>query len=241
KKWVLYAADGKYKIGNFDGKKFTEEQNLRTYDNGGTAMFYASQTYNNIPANDGRRIQIGWARINIDSMPFNQCMAFPTELKLKKAFDGYRLCPTPVTEIKTLYKDSHKYSDIVLIEDSIGFRAPVKGDVLHVLAKFERGDSREFGLNINGYELSYNNLFNEFNKINYPIEDKKILKIEAIVDKAIAEVFVNDGELYFVRPLNSVMAEKQVKAFARGFNSEYKSILKKLEIHELNSIWLENR
>ena len=53
--------------------------------------------------------------------------------------------------------------------------------------------------------------------------------------------FVNDGELYFVRPINSVMVEKQVKAFARSFNSKSKSILKKLEIHEFNAIWLENR
>ncbi|WP_018612041.1 DUF4980 domain-containing protein [Segetibacter koreensis] len=240
KKWVVYAADGKYKVGNFDGKKFTEEQNLKTYDNGGMATFYASQTYNNIPDRDGRRIQIGWARINIDSMPFNQCMAFPTELKLKKSFDGYRLCPTPINEIKNLYKKSHTYNNIVLNEEHPDYTAPVNGDVIHVIAEFERGDSREFGLNINGYELSYNNLFNELNKINYPIEDKKIFKIEAIVDKAIVEVFINDGELYFIRPLNSVAAEKQVKAFAHTFNKESKSILKKLEVDELNSIWPEN-
>lgn len=41
------------------------------------------------------------------------------------------------------------------------------------------------------------------------------------------------------RPLNS--AEKQVKAFTHAFNGESKSILKKLEIYDLNSVWLENR
>ncbi|HEX8279348.1 MAG TPA: hypothetical protein VF540_11660 [Segetibacter sp.] len=52
---------------------------------------------------------------------------------------------------------------------------------------------------------------------------------------------MNDGELYFARPLISVMAENQVQAFTRRFNSESKSILTTLEIHELNTICLENR
>lgn len=240
KKWVIYAADGKYKVGDFDVKKFTEQQNFRTYDNGGST-FYASQTYNNIPEKDGRRIQIGWSRITTPNMPFNQCMSFPTELKLKKSFDGYRLCPAPVKEIKGLYKTNNVFNNIILSKDKPDFTAPVKGDVMHVIAEFERGDSHEFGMNINGYEITYSNLFNDLNKLNYPVADNKVFKIEAIADKAIIEVYINDGELYFVRPLNSVDAEKQIKAFARGGEPGHKSILKKLEVHELNSVWQEKR
>ncbi len=237
RKWVIYAADGKYKVGDFDGKTFTPEQDFRTYDNGST--FYASQTYNNIPKNDGRRIQIGWARIPLEKMPFNQCMTFPTELKLRKSFDGYRLCPKPISELKTLYQNNNVYNDIVLNKEKSSFTAPVKGDVLHVIAEFERGDSPEFGLNINGYELTYSNFFNDFNKVNYPVSETSLFKIEAIVDKAIVEIFVNDGELYFVKPLNSVSGEKQIKAFVNGVGDNRKTILKKLEVHELNSVWQE--
>ena len=236
KKWVLYAADGKYKVGSFDGKKFTPEQDFRTYDNGGA--FYASQTYNNIPESDGRRIQIGWARIPLENMPFNQCMTFPTELKLKKSFDGYRLCPKPVDAIKTLYKKDNVYTNILLNEEKDSLVAPANGEIIHVIAEFERGDSREFGLNINGYELTYSNLFNNFNQINYPVAADSVFKIEAIVDKAILEVFVNDGELYFVKPFHSNGAV-QLKAFAKGVEGGRKSVLKKLEMHELKSVWLE--
>lgn len=238
KKWVIYAADGKYKVGDFDGKKFSVAQDFRTYDNGGA--FYASQTYNNIPQTDGRRIQVGWARIPLEGMPFNQCMTFPTELYLKKAFDGYRLCPKPVREIQTLYKNNEVHNDIVLNKEKPVFAASATGDVVHVTAEFERGDSREFGLAINGYELSYNNLFNEFNKINYPVSPDSLFKIEVIVDKAIIEVFVNDGELYFVKQYNSVNAEKSIHAFAKGVEEGRKSILKKLEVHELKPVWTKN-
>ncbi len=237
KKWVIYAANGKYKIGNFNGEKFTVEQDFRTYDNGGA--FYASQTYNNIPAADSRRIQIGWARIPLLNMPFNQCMTFPTELKLKKSFDGYRLCPQPIKEIKTLHKGNHIYNDIILNESAQTYTAPVKGDVLHIVAEFERGDASEFGLNINGYELTYSNLFQDFNKINYPVAEDSVFKIEAIVDKTIAEIFINNGDLYFVKPLNTTGAEKIIKAYANGLEGGHKTILKKLEVNELNTVWKE--
>jgi sucrose-6-phosphate hydrolase SacC (GH32 family) len=59
------------------------------------------------------------------------------------------------------------------------------------------------------------------------------------VDKAIVEIFVNDGALYFVKQLNSVNAEKQIKAFVNGVEDKRKTILKKLEVHELNSVWSE--
>ena len=234
-KWVIYAADGKYKVGDFDGKKFTVEQDLRTYDNGD--VFYASQTYNNIGLNDGRRIQVGWARIQFDSMPFNQCMTFPTELALKKSFDSYRLCPRPVREIRTLHKNSKVFKDIVLDEKNSSFTSPVNGDVLHLVAEFKPGDSPEFGLNINGFELAYSNFFNRLNKVNYPLAQGADIKMEVIVDKAIIEIFINDGELYFVEALNSVKAEKLLKAYAKGLEGGRKTILKKLEVNELASVW----
>lgn len=250
-KWVMYGANGEYLIGDFDGKKFTTEQNFKTYDHGGA--FYASQMYNNIPAQDGRHIQIGWGRgIDLEGMPFNQCMTFPTQLKLRKTFDGLRLCPKPIQEISSLYKKSHSFENELIKTDS-NFTAPVQGDVLHIVAEFERGDATLFGMNINGYTLAYDNLFGEFinfpdeaerenfsesNKTNYVVPDNELLKMEVIVDKAILEVFVNDGELYYVVPLNSVGADKSLEIFAKG-DAEHKTILKKLEVHELHSVWPE--
>lgn len=248
-KWIMYGASGEYLVGDFDGKQFIMEQNFKTYDHGGA--FYASQMYNNMPAQDGRHIQIGWGRgIDLEGMPFNQCMTFPTQLTLRETFEGLRLCPKPIQEISSLYKKSHSFQDKILTADS-NFTAPVQGDVLHIISEFERGDATSFGLNINGYTLAYDNLFGEFinfpgeaerenfseaNKTNYVVPVDALLKMEAIVDKAILEVFINDGELYYVIPLNSVEAVKNVEVFAKG-GAEHKTILKRLEVHELHSVW----
>lgn len=234
KKWVIYGGIGKYKVGDFDGKKFTIEQDLTDYDRGGA--FYASQLYENIPAKDGRQIQVAWARIPAPGMPFNQCMGFPVALKLKKKYNTYVLCPSPVEEIKTLHKDSHVYKDVVLDQKNSAFVPPVKGDVLHIVGVFERGDSWQFGLSINGYEVTYDNVNQHLNNITYPREED-VIKIEVIVDKTIVEVFINDGELYFVKPLDAVNGKQEIKAFAKARAESNKTVLKKLEVHRLKSVW----
>lgn len=230
KKWVMYDATGRYRVGTFNGKKFTPETPFKVYDNG--RSFYASQTYNNIPASDGRRIQIGWARIETRDMPFNQFMAFPTSLTLRRTFDGYRLCPKPVAEVSRLYEKNHLVENKLLKEGS-NSTTTLTSPAVHLIAEFEKGDAYDFGLVINGYRLNYSSIMGKLNNVNYPTTTSKNLKIEVIVDKSVIEVFVNDGELYFVDPLDSVQADKKVEAYAGGG----KTLLKKLEIHELKSSW----
>ena len=240
-KWVMYDATGRYMLGDFNGKKFTTTQHLKQYDYGG-GYFYASQTYNNAP--DNRRIQIGWGRgITHPGMPFNQAMLFPTELKLKETFDGLRLCPTPIKEIALLHKKSQSFKNKIIKTNS-GLNIPVSEDALHVIAEFEKGDATELGLNILGCNLSYNDLIGEFKIIleapgiitNYIKPQTEILKIEAIIDKNIIEVFVNDGELYYVLPFDGEKNGK-IDVFIKGGGSDRKTILKKIDVYELNSIW----
>jgi len=59
-RWVIFAADAQYAIGKFDGKAFTPEHEGKHRVHYGS--YYASQTFSDPP--DGRRIQIGWAKIN---------------------------------------------------------------------------------------------------------------------------------------------------------------------------------
>lgn len=257
-KWVMYDATGRYVVGDFDGKRFTIEQHLTQYDYAG-GYFYASQTFNNTP--DGRRIQVGWGRnIRHPGMPFNQAMLFPTELSLKQTAYGYRLCPVPIREIATLHKNSQRVENKIL-KGAEPVQVRVQGDPVHVVAEFEKGDAT-FGLNVLGYELVYNDLLGEFTTAVNPNHNSapegprvifsgpaitpitttvyskpgtEIFKLEVIIDKNIAEVFVNDGELYFAAPYEG---EKTgiVEAFVRA-RGDRKSILKRLDVHELNSIW----
>src|SRR5262249_50736286 len=82
RKWVFTAANGRYLVGTFDGQRFTPESSVLQVDYG--ANYYAVQTYSDIPASDGRRIQIAWMNGgSYPQMPFNQQMSFPCELTLR--------------------------------------------------------------------------------------------------------------------------------------------------------------
>ncbi len=242
-KWVMYDATGRYVLGDFDGKKFSVTQHLKQYDYGG-GFFYASQTYNNVP--DKRRIQVGWGRgITHPGMPFNQAMLFPVELKLKNTFDGLRVCPTPIKEISLLHHNSQIFENKIIKADSGLSVAVNNNNAVHVIAEFEKGDAIPFGINVLGAEILFNDLVGEFMvkadttptpvKTIYTKPGTEFFKIEAIADKNILEVFVNDGELYYAVPFNSKKNSK-VEVFVKDRGVK-KSILKKLEVHELNSIW----
>lgn len=240
-KWVMYDATGRYLVGDFDGKKFSPIQRFRQYDYGG-GFFYAAQTYNNVP--DNRRIQVGWGRgIAQPGMPFNQAMLFPTELMLKSSFDGIRLCPTPIREITTLHQHSQVLENKV-IKPGSPLSVSVNSDAVHVIAEFEKGDAIPFGLNVMGAEILFNDQIGECwlkadstpIRTSYSIPGDNTFKIEAIVDQNILEVFINNGELYYVVPFN-IKKEPKIDALVKGRGDQRKSILKKLQVHELKSIW----
>lgn len=109
-KWVLYAADGRYEIGSFDGRVFTPETDRLQLWRG---AFYAAQTYSGVT--DGRCIQIGWARgVTFHPLPFNQQMAVPVELTLRTTANGLRLCAQPVRELEALRLGQFNWSEMAL-------------------------------------------------------------------------------------------------------------------------------
>jgi fructan beta-fructosidase len=112
-KWVLSAADGKYLVGEFDGKAFKPDFNEKKQLWYG--KFYAAQTFDNGPlatAFDAamgplgppRRFQIGWASgVTFPRMPFNQQMTVPVELRLERDKDGFRLVAQPAAGLTSLH------------------------------------------------------------------------------------------------------------------------------------------
>ena len=89
-RWVFMSANDHYLVGAFDGKTFAPETPLLRGDAG--ASFYAAQTFSDIPARDGRRVQIAWMRGgDYPGMPFTQQMSFPCTLTLHSTPDGPRL------------------------------------------------------------------------------------------------------------------------------------------------------
>jgi fructan beta-fructosidase len=60
-RWVFYGGNGRYLVGRFDGKTFTQESGPHPIQAGN--CFYASQTYTDVPPADGRRILIPWGQM----------------------------------------------------------------------------------------------------------------------------------------------------------------------------------
>ncbi|MCX6878371.1 MAG: hypothetical protein NTW21_31850 [Verrucomicrobia bacterium] len=111
-KWVLWFGDGNYNVGTFDGKNFKNETGTiksKTERTPGDRdrNDHTAQTFSNMPAADGRRIQIGWVlgdrkTPQFVGMPFTQQYPLPRVLTLRTTPDGPRLFFEPAKEIEKL-------------------------------------------------------------------------------------------------------------------------------------------
>ena len=112
-RWVFWGGNSNYLIGKFDGTTVTKEAGPFRFEFGNN--YYAAQTYNDIPKEDGRRIQIAWMKGGrYPGMPFNQQMSFPSVLTLRTLPEGIRLCREPVGEIEKLHDKQHTFKDLLL-------------------------------------------------------------------------------------------------------------------------------
>jgi levanase/fructan beta-fructosidase len=112
-KWVVVNGDARYLVGDFDGKVFKPSSGKKTGDWGGAA--YATQTFNNMPKSDPRRIQIAWLRGGRwPQMPFNQQWSFPVEMTLHSRPDGLAVYRYPIREIEKLWGEKLDLSPLTL-------------------------------------------------------------------------------------------------------------------------------
>jgi len=252
-KWVLYGALGDYMIGEFDGKEFKPDTEIIKYSH--SQYFYASQTFNGIPAEDGRRIQIGWARyMDMPGMPFNQMMNFPLTLTLRTTNDGVRMCPMPIREIESLYKDETTFENKV-VKPGGNLLSGFNGDLFDIDADIEVANAGRIGFKIRGIDIVYDasemtltcdnqrdkgvsekSGKNQISgKTSAPLKpnDGRI-QIRILVDKTSIEIFANNGEVFI--PMAAFPEDGQderLELFADGGTAEVKS----LAVRELESVW----
>ena len=235
KRWVLYGASGRYYVGDFDGREFKPDTDILRYNFGN--CFYASQTFNNIPAEDGRRIQIGWGQVPLPDMPFNQMMTFPVELTLHTTDEGVRLFPYPVKEIEKIRGKRHAWSDETL-EPGANLLSGVEGELFDIDAEFEVGDANEIGFVIGGIGVTYNVEAGELacgeEKASLAPSGGKV-RLRLLVDRVSIEIFAGDGLVYM--PMKAVrdLENQSLEVFARGGSAKVNT----LEVYELKSIWQE--
>ncbi|MBN2132013.1 MAG: GH32 C-terminal domain-containing protein [Sedimentisphaerales bacterium] len=233
RKWVLYAADGEYMIGSFDGKAFTPDSGKHKFSHGN--CFYASQTYNNIPAEDGRRIQIAWGRVEMPGMPFNQMMLFPVELTLRTTADGVRMFAEPVREIERLHEKQHNLKDMTL-QPGENPLADVEGELFHIRAELRPAGAERTGLKIRGIAVTY-----DAKAAQLTCGDKTAplamrdgaVRLEILADRTSIEIFADDGRLYMPMGIIPPDDDRSLAVFCEAGPARIET----LEVWKLRSAW----
>lgn len=230
--WVMYGASGTYMLGNFDGERFTPVSGKHCYARG---TIYASQTFTNIPAEDGRRIQIGWGRQGHRGMQFNGQMLMPTELSLRTTKDGVRLLSKPVKEIEALCTPAGKWTDLTQDEANRALASYSKADRLRIRATIELSHATDASICLAGQRLvDYDMNGTTLNGWFYSPQDPTSMQLTADIylDRTSAEVFVDDG-------LFSYSMERQMPGEdAEGFRFHGNRVtIKSLEVFDIASIW----
>ncbi len=232
-RWIVHAADGDYVIGRFDGKTFTAESPKQRWSYGN--CFYASQTFNNLPPEDGRRIQIAWGRIATPGMPFNQCMLFPCELTLRTTEDGVKMFAAPVKEIERLHGDKYTWTNEPLNPDSNPL-ADLRGDLFHLRGQFEVGNASEFTFVLRGTPVVYSVAKQELScqSKTAPLKPESgTIQLEILLDRTSVEIFANRGRIYM--PIGVIPADdnQSFQLSTRGGPAKIQS----LEVYRLRSAW----
>jgi fructan beta-fructosidase len=237
RKWVLTAASSEYLVGTFDGTRFTPESPKLPGHRG--RGFYAAQTYSDIPATDGRRIQIGWFQTETKGMPFNQSMTLPLELRLVGTASGPRLTWTPVKELASLRIRTHRLPAMVLTPESANPLEEVKAELLELSVAFEPREAAEISLTVRGATVVYDSKQQELvvngHRAPAPLRDGR-QRLLVFCDRASLEVFAGDGLTYVPMPFQPKADDLTLSLQATTGHARITG----LDVHPLRSAWERN-
>jgi fructan beta-fructosidase len=256
-RWVFWGAAGVYRIGTFDGKVFAPETEALRAEHG--ANGYAAQTWSNLPAEDGRLVQISWmAGGRYPSMPFNQQLSFPVELSLRTTRDGIRLFRNPVPEIERLHTRQHEWKDHVLRsgwnrralfvrygpswrdhmpEAHANLIPNTTWDLFDIRAEIELSDASAWGMIIHGNDLQYDASNKQFTFLGrqVPVEpdDDGRLRLQILVDRASLELFIGRGRISASFCCLPGPCDYPLECYAKAGSVRLVSLV----VHELASAW----
>ncbi|HOK96597.1 MAG TPA: glycoside hydrolase family 32 protein [Anaerohalosphaeraceae bacterium] len=233
RKWVVYGASGDYQIGRFNGTQFASESGIIKYEYGN--CFYASQTFNHIPASDGRRIQMGWGRIAMPGMPFNQMILFPVSLTLRTTDEGIRLFVNPVEEIASLHQQHWMWKQLT-VKPNDNPLSRITGELFHIQAVLTPDGADACRFVIRGVPVIYEAASERLTCQGQSAPLKRVdgqIRLEILVDRMSIEIFANGGRVYMPVGVNLAGGPQTI-----AFSVEQGSTrIETLDIYTLKSIW----
>jgi fructan beta-fructosidase len=229
-KWIIFAADAKYAIGHFDGKKFVPEHEGKHRVHWGS--YYASQCFSNSP--DGRVVQVGWARIDIPNMPFNQTFTVPTNLTLRTTEDGVRMFATPIKELEQLRKPNPKaVENKELTSEAPAVKLDAEGQLFDILVTLKKGTASKAVLSFGKNRVTYDFAAQKLDEMPLKLKDGKVT-FRVLVDRPMFEV-IGDGGACFKTSGRGDMGKPlgTISLTAEGGSLSVES----LKAYEMKSTW----
>jgi fructan beta-fructosidase len=225
KKWVIHGGSSEYMIGSFDGKTFTPETPKLRYAEGknvrGEDCLYAAESFSNMP--DGRVVQMAWGRIFHPGMPFSQMILFPTEFTLHRTDEGIRLQANPISEIDHLHSTTHQWTDLTAQQANQQL-ASIHPGPLHIRMTVTLPAGNNLHLRYQGNAL-----------LDLAATDLRpgANEIEILLDKTVAEIFINKGQRYIIHQLPPPANNNSLE-----FDGEkYGPAIRSLQVYEMKSVW----
>ncbi len=192
KKWVIFAADARYAIGQFDGKTFTPEHEGKRQVHWGP--YYASQCFSGAPG--GRVVQVGWARIDMPGMPFNQTFSVPTELTLRTTVDGIRMFATPIKELETLRKPGAKsVANKELTAEAPAVEFDVEDQLFDIVVSVKKGTAAQAVLRFGGSAATYDFGAEKLDDMPLKMKDGRVT-FRVLVDRPMYELIGGAGACF---------------------------------------------
>lgn len=212
-----------YFIGNFDGKTFKADQLPYPLWTDYGRDNYAGVTWSDIPKTDGRKIFLGWMSNwdyanNVPTKSFRSSYTVPRQMSIKNNGQHLILASLPVNEVNLLRDKSYSFEDIyVTSKSAINQLIPNNDGSYEINFNIENNNSNSFGfsltnnknesldyhfdlstgiLNLNRSNSGLINFNDKFSLgMGAPLVPGKKYNVRLLIDKASAELFVNDGDI----------------------------------------------
>lgn len=263
-KWVLLnsvSTTMQYFIGEFDGKIFrSENANGKILRPDYGADFYAGITYNNLPAG-ALPVLIGWANNwsyagNLPVFPWKGIMSMPRTLQIQEINGVQMLVQNPVPAIKKLRRAQTQLSNIQFTgtkkldaesqqveiemtmdpgrEDSCGIRLAA-GNGKYLSIGYAEYTQELYVDRSNSGDTGFHPAFKNWLQSKVGImENNNKIKLHIFLDKSIAEIFADYGQVVLTEQLFPDEKNKGIILFSKNGKTVFDSI----KLWPLKSAWV---
>jgi len=253
-----------YFVGQFDGTTFVNAnpaEQVLWADYG--KDFYASTSFSDIPATDGRRIWLGWL-LNweyagkVPTSPWCGVQSIPRVLSLIRFPEGIRLVQSPVKELEVLRRNHVSLGEMDIAAANGALLAKrVHGDALEIIADLDSSNSAEAGIRVRkgkdeattiGVDWAKQEVFVDRTRSVDTAFDPKFpgrhagpllpvggerVKLHIFVDRSSVEVFVNNGATVISDAIFPSRDSQGIELYSSGGQAR----IVKLEVWTLQSAW----